>query len=82
MKDFAITVMIQIPKKLGTNKCYKLRTTNLILHATKTLQRVMTWTISKIIEENIKEEQFGFRRGRETRKDTGRLWMIERHTER
>ena len=66
-EDFLKTEMIPLPKKNLTKKCSEHRTISLICHAAKIILRVMNKRLWKTMEENVEEEQFGFRRGMGTR---------------
>lgn len=75
-EDFVKTIMIPIPKKSNTRRCGEHRTISLISHAAKILLRIMNRRLTKIMEENVSEEQFGFRKGKGTREAIGVIRMI------
>lgn len=65
-KDFEKYLMIPIPKK-KSEKCEDHRTISLITHASKILTKIIYKRIEAKINDNLEEDQFGFRRKRETR---------------
>ena len=66
-EDFEKTVLVPIPKSKHAQKCQDYRTISLTTHASKILTRIIYHRLEKRIEENLSEDQFGFRRNRGTR---------------
>lgn len=66
-QDFEKCVMIPLPKKGNATKCGEYRTLSLITHASKILTRIITRRMEGKIEENLSDDQFGFRKGMGTR---------------
>ena len=66
-EDFQRSVMIAIPKKTRTEKCEEHRTLSLVSHASKILTRIISRRMERKIEDNLSENQFGFRKNRGTR---------------
>jgi len=82
-EDFVKTIIIPIPKKIGTIKCSEFRTISLLSHASKILLRILNRRLKRIMEEDSGDEQFGFRSGRGTRDAIGLLRIVgERYIER
>ena len=71
LPDFLKTLMIPLAKKIGTKKCGEHRIISLVEHAAKILLRVLNRRLERIMEENMAEEQFGFRRRMGTRDAIG-----------
>jgi hypothetical protein len=65
--------MIALKKKPQATKCSNHRTISLIAHTAKIVAKTLTRRIEKKIEDVLYEDQFGFRRGRETR---NAIWML------
>jgi len=63
-EDSEKCVMIPLPKKQKTNKYEEYRTLSLISHASKILTKIVNIWIEKKIEDNLTEDQFGFRKNR------------------
>ena len=63
-KDFLDVTMIALTKKNQAKKCSDPRTISLISHTGKTVARILSKILESNIEEVIKEDQFGFRKGR------------------
>jgi hypothetical protein len=75
-KDFTEVTMIALKKKKPqATKCSDHRTINLMAHTAKILRR-----IEKETEDVLGEDQFGFRRGKETRDAIGMLRIISERT--
>jgi hypothetical protein len=81
-EDFLKSTLIPIPKKAGTTKCEEHRTIAIISHAAKILLRILNARVYGKVDQQIGEEQFGFRKGRGTRDAIGVLRSIgERYNE-
>ncbi|KAG1682425.1 Craniofacial development protein 2 [Nymphon striatum] len=61
------SIFVQLPKKPATVKCEEYRTISLMSHLTKVLLKVIMNRSRKVIEEEISEEQYGFRKDKGTR---------------
>jgi hypothetical protein len=72
--------MIALKKKPQTTKCSDLRTVSLISHRSKIVETILTRRIERKIEGVLGEDQFGFRRGKETRGAIGMLRIISEQT--
>jgi len=70
-KDFTEVTMIALKKPQAT-KCSDHHTISLITHTAKTLRR----RTKKKIEDVLREDQFGFRRGKGTRDAIGMARII------
>jgi len=66
-KDFEKCIIIPIPKKKKSERCEEYRTISFIIHASKILTKIMHKRIESKINENLAEDQFGFRKNRGTR---------------
>jgi len=75
-KDFTEVTMIALKKKPQASKCSDHRTISLIAHTAKILRR----RIERKIEDVLREDQFGFRRGNGTRDAIGMLRIISERT--
>lgn len=81
--DFLTTIMVPLEKKRNARKCKDYRTISLISHAAKVLLRILNRRLQGRMDENVEEEQFGFRKGRGTREAIGVVRAIgERYMER
>ena len=66
--DFKKSVIIIIlQKKSKSTKCEEYRTLSNLTHTSKILTKIILGRIEKEIEENLTEDQFGFRKKRGTR---------------
>ena len=74
--DFQKNVMIPIPKKAGADRCEYYRTISLISHSCKILTRIIYRRMEKLVEANLGEDQFGFRRNVGTREAILTLRLI------
>ncbi|KAJ4444959.1 hypothetical protein ANN_06758 [Periplaneta americana] len=75
-EDFTETVLIPIPKKNNARKCKEFRIISLISHSAKIFLRVLNRHLYSKMEEQLEEEQFGFRKRKGTRDAIGLLWTI------
>lgn len=75
-KDFKRNIILTIPKKSGADKCENYRTISLTSHASKILTRIVQRRMEHRAEENLDEDQFGFRRNRGTREAILALRLI------
>lgn len=74
--SFTKTQIVTIPKKAATRKCEEHRTISLISHASKILIKILYRRIEQAIEENLTEDQFGFRRNTGTKEAILALRLI------
>ena len=74
--DFNKSVIVTIPKKAGADRCEDYRTISLLSHASKILTRIIYGRLERTIEEQLNEDQFGFRKNRGTREAVLALRMI------
>lgn len=75
-QDLLKTTLIPIPKKSNAKECKDHRTISCICHVTKLITKILLKRIGGKIEENMGEDQFGFRKGKGTRDAIGCLRMI------
>uniref|UniRef100_A0A8D8UAM4 Craniofacial development protein 2 n=1 Tax=Cacopsylla melanoneura TaxID=428564 RepID=A0A8D8UAM4_9HEMI len=75
-EDLLKTILLPLPKKPNATECKDYRTISFICHLTKTITRIMIKRIEKKVEENIGEDQFGFRKGKGTRDAMGCVRML------
>jgi hypothetical protein len=73
--------MIALKKKPQATKCSDHRTISLIAHTAKIVTKIFRRRIEKKIEDVLREDQFGFRRGKGTRDAIGMLRISERTLE-
>ena len=71
--DFLQTILIPLKKKANAVRCEEYRTISLLTHASKVLLRVLTRRLQAKAEADgcLGDDQFGFRKGRETRDAIG-----------
>jgi hypothetical protein len=79
-KDFTEVTMIALKKKPQATKCSDHRTISLIAHTAKIVAKILRRRIEKKIEDVLREDQFGFRRGKGTRDAIGMLRIISEPT--
>jgi hypothetical protein len=77
-KDFTEVAMITLKKKPQATKCSNHSTISLIAHTAKIVAKIFRRRIEKKIEDVLREDQFGFRRGKGTRHAIGMLRISER----
>ena len=80
LKDFMEFTMIALKTKPQATKCSDHRTISLIAHTTKIVAKILRRRIEKKIEDVLREDQFGFRRGKGTRDAIGMLRIISERT--
>jgi len=78
--DFTKVTMIASKKTPQATKCSNHRTISLIEHTAQRVAKILRRRIEKKIEDVFREDQFGFRRGKETRDATGMLRIITERT--
>jgi len=61
------SIIIPIEKKKEAQKCVDFRTINLVTHASKIVLKILARRLEDKTEAYLGNEQFGFRRGLETR---------------
>ena len=66
-EEFTDIVLLPIPKKNKAKKCKEFRNISLISHTAKTILRIVNRRLRSKMEEELEEEQFGFRKGKGTR---------------
>jgi len=64
---FKKCIMVMLPKKSKSSKCEEYRTLSIMTHASKILTTIILGQIEKNIDENLAEDQVGFRKNRGTR---------------
>uniref|UniRef100_A0A1W7RAL1 Endonuclease-reverse transcriptase n=1 Tax=Hadrurus spadix TaxID=141984 RepID=A0A1W7RAL1_9SCOR len=79
-KDFTRSIMITIPKVNNAKECKNFRTISLISHTSKILLHIILQRISNQIQENVSEDQLGFRPQRGTREAIFQMHTIIEHT--
>ena len=60
-----------LPKKSISTKCEEYWTLSILTHTPKILTKIILGQTEKKTDENLAEDQFGFRKDRSTREDTG-----------
>jgi len=75
-KDFKESIIIPIPKKATADKCNEFRTISLMAHAAKILVKIICTRIESIVEKELSDDQFGFRRNKGTREATLSLRIL------
>jgi len=72
-KDFTEVTMIVLKKKPEDTKCSDQRTISLIAHTAKIVTKILRSRVEKEVEDVLREDQFGFTRGKGTREAVGML---------
>lgn len=75
-QDWVDSVFIPIPKKGDLRKCTNYRTISLVSHASKVLLKVILNRIQRKTEEELPDEQAGFRPNRGTRDQITNLRVL------
>jgi hypothetical protein len=75
-KDCTEVTMIALKEKPKATKCSDHRTIGLIAHTAKIIAKTLSRKIERKIEAALGEDQFGFRRGKETGDAIGMLIII------
>ena len=74
MSDFILTL-----KKGNAKECSNYHTTPLISHTSKVMHKILQARLTQYMNCEIQDAQAGFRKGRETRDQTGNIhWIIEK----
>ena len=79
-KDFTEVTMIALKKKTQATKCSDHHTFSLISHTAKLIAKILRRRIEKKIEDVLGEDQFRFRRGKETGNAIGMMRIITERT--
>lgn len=66
-EDFVKCIIVPLPKKPNARSCEEYRTLSLVCHASKIVTGIIRRRIEKQIDEQLSEDQFGFRKGVGTR---------------
>ena len=74
--DFTRFVMISLQKKMNAVECSDHRTISLISHASRILLKILTNRIEAKARDFIRRNQFGLRKGCDTRDAIGVMRMI------
>jgi len=72
-KDFTEVTMIALMKKPQATKCSDHRAVSLIAHTAKIVAKILRRIIEKKVENVLREDQFGFTRGKGTGEAIGML---------
>ena len=78
--DWFRTIFVQIPKYPGTTECAGHRTITLISHSSKIFFCILLSRMTKTAEEQIAEEQMGFKKNVGTRDQISNIRMIMEKT--
>jgi len=68
--------MIALKEKTQATNCSDYRKISLIAHTAKIIAKILRKRIERKIEDVLGEDQFGFRREKETRDATGMMRII------
>jgi hypothetical protein len=79
-RDFIDVTIIALKKKPKATKCSDHRTISLIAPTAKIVARILRRRIERKTEDALREDQFGFRRGKGTRDAIGMLRIISERT--
>lgn len=78
--EWTQSIFIPLPKKGDKKQCTNYRTIALVSHASKVLLKIILERIRNKTEEEIADEQAGFRKGRGTRDQIANLRIIMQKT--
>jgi hypothetical protein len=79
-RDFIEVTTITLKNKPKATNCSDHRTISIISHTAKIVARILRRRIERKIEDALREDQFGFRRGKGTRDAIGMLRIISERT--
>ena len=79
-KDFTEFTVIALKKKTQATKCSEHSTISLISYRRKIIVKILRRRIERKFENVLGEDQFGFRRGKETRDAIGMMRIIAERT--
>jgi len=65
-KDFKESIIIPISKKSTVDKCNEFRTISLMAHVAKFLVKIICTRIEIIVEKELSDDQFRFRKNKGT----------------
>ena len=78
-QDWKRSVFIPIPKKGNAKECSNCCTTALISHASKVMLKILQARLQQYVNQELRDVQAGFRKGRGTRDQIANiLWIIEK----
>jgi len=64
---FKKSIMVMLPRKSKSTKCEEYRTLSILTHTPKILTKIILGRREKKVDENLAEDQVGFRKNRGTR---------------
>ena len=77
--DYKRSVFIPIPKKDNAKECSNYYTLALISHASKIMLKILQDRLQQCVNQELSDEQAGFRKGRGTRDKIANIhWIIEK----
>ena len=80
--DYKRSVFIPIPKKDNAKECSNYYTLALISHASKIMLKILQDRLQQCVNQELSDEQAGFRKGRGTRDKIANIhWIIEKARE-
>ena len=78
-QDWKRSVFIPVPKKDHAKECSNCHTIALISHTTKEMLKILLARFQQYVNEELSDDQAGFRKGRETRDQIANIcWIIEK----
>ena len=78
-QDWKRSVFIPVPKKDHAKECSNYHTIALISHTTKEMLKILLARFQQYVNEELSDDQAGFRKGRETRDQIANIcWIIEK----
>ena len=81
-QDWKRSVSILIPKKGNAKECSNYHTIALISHASKVMLKILQARLQRCLNQELRDIQVGFRKGRETRDQIANIcWIIEKARE-
>ena len=76
-----LSIFIPIPKKGNPKECSKYHTVALISHASKVMFKILQARLQQYVNHELPDVQAGFRKGRGTRDQIAKIWIIEKARE-
>ena len=67
--DFKKRITVMLTNKCQSTKCEQYRTLSIMTHTSKMLTKIILGRTEKRIDENLAEDQLGFRKNRATQED-------------
>ena len=80
-QDWKRSVFIPIPNKGNGKKCSNYQTIALISHTSKVMLKILQARLQQYMNHELPDVQVGFRKGRGTRDQIAKCWIVEKARE-